>query len=286
MVRSIPSSLALILLLLLVSQFKADGFLVVPLHCPIMHATSRLFAAGQVPPEDLITKLFSRFLPKPEDVGLTRFTVDSLPEKFPCTKTEFAVLLASDTDDNTKLIRPLLKQTNLEFRPLKLAYSAQRDGWKASTFHAQVDKKGPAVVLCRTESGGVFGGYNPCGWVNYGESRGCIAAFLFLFPGGDTKAQPVKLAKIGGASMAQLDDGSGPRFGAEGLTIPLEARSGVSARKVLSKLGLYYENLPRGGRSLLPEGRAQDELLTLDIYIGDFGSDPVPYKDAMVFQLN
>lgn len=234
---------------------------------------------------DFITNIFKRFLPTPEDVGLTRFTKDSLPEKFPATKTEWAELLPSDNDENKKLIRQCLAQTNLERRPLVLAYSANRDGWKASTFHAMVDKRGPAVVVARTKTG-VFGGYNPCGWVNYGESRGSIAAFLFLFPKGDTKQRPVKLQKIGGASMAQLDDGSGPRFGAEGLTIPLGAMGkNSSPKKVLSKLGLYYENYGTS-RSILPDGKPEDELESLEVYIGDFGSDPVPYKDAMVFQLN
>lgn len=251
--------------------------------------SSRLFAEG----EDLITNLFSRFLPKPEDIGLTRFTKESLPEKFPATKTEWASLLPSDADDaNASLIRQTLKNTNLETRPLVLAYSAERDGWKASIFHSKVDRRGPGVVLCRTKSGGVLGGYNACGWVNLGESRGCIASFLFVFPGAfpgapaDLEARPIKLQKIAGASMAQLDDGGGPRFGAEGLTIPLEARTGVNAKRVLSKLGLYYENLPGGKRSILPNARAEDELVSLEVYVGDFGSDPIPYNDAMFFQLN
>jgi hypothetical protein len=33
--------------------------------------------------------------------------------------------------------------------------------------------------MYQSVSGGVFGGYNPTGWVNYGEYRGSIAAFLF-----------------------------------------------------------------------------------------------------------
>lgn len=246
---------------------------------------TRHFAAG----DDLITNIFSRFLPKPEDLGLTRFTKESLPEKFPATKTEWAALLPSDADDpNTSLVRQTLRNTNLESRPLVLAYSAERDGWKANVFHSKVDFRGPGVVLCRTKSGGVFGGYNACGWVNLGESRGCIASFLFVWPGApaNLEARPIKLQKIGGASMAQLDDGGGPRFGAEGLTVPLESRTGVNAKRVLSKLGLYYENMPDGKRSLLPNARAEDELESLYVYVGDFGADPVPYKDAMFFQLN
>ena len=56
-------------------------------------------------------------------------------------------------------------------------------------------------------------GYNPKGWVSYGEFRGSLAAFLFCFPDGKTDALPLKLSKVGGAGLAQVDDGSGPKFG-------------------------------------------------------------------------
>ena len=258
------------------------------LRSPQAHGLKRSRAPGvwTAQGDDFITSIFQRFLPTPKDVGLTQFTSKTLPEKFPAVKNEWAELLPSDNDDDKKLVRQTLKNTNLETRPLVLAYDANRDGWRADAFHSKVDRKGPCVVLCRTKSGGLFGGYNPCGWVNLGESRGCIAAFLFYFPQGNKQERPVKLQKIGGASMAQLDDGA-IKFGAEGLTIPLGALGkSVSSRIVRSKLGLYYENGPGGLRSVLPAGKPEDELDSLLIYRGDFGSDPVPYNDVMFFQLN
>jgi len=201
-----------VLLLALLFSLGCEGFTV---RCT---ATRNSAALRSTPGgEDFITSIFKRFLPTPEDVGLTQFTKDTLPEKFPATTTELASLLPSDNDENKRLIRPTLAQTNLERRPLVLAFDAKKDGWTAKAFHAKLDRKGPSVVLCRTVDGAVFGGYNPCGWVNLGESRGCIAAFLFYFPLGDTKQRAVKLQKIGGAGMAQVDDGGGPRFGMEGL---------------------------------------------------------------------
>jgi TLD len=172
---------------------------------------------------DLITNLFSRFLPKPSDVGLNQIDKDKIPDFYPCVKDIWADLLPSDESDvNVKLIRQLLFRTNLQSRKLQLLYSGNRDGWQAIIFHKKVDKQGPAIVLCKTASGGIFGGYNPTGWVNYGEYRGSIAAFLFVFLNGDVTKRPIKLQKIGGAGLAQIDDGSGPKFGAEGLTIALE----------------------------------------------------------------
>jgi hypothetical protein len=92
------------------------------------------------------------------------------------------------------------------------------------------------------------------------------------------------LAKIGGAGLAQIDDGQGPRFGSEGLTILLERSR---PKQVRSKLGLYYERLPDEGRSLLPGGKAEDELIDLKIFIGVYApGEKVPYDDAMPFSLN
>ena len=252
-----------------------------------------------------------KFLPTPEDVGLSRYDRNSQPERYPCTKTEFAALLPSDKSPETTLIRPLLAKTNLEFRDLVLAYDANKDGWDPKSFHKKLDKKGPAVVLCKSTSGSVFGGYNPTGWVNEGELRGSIAAFLFCFPGaGDPKKlQPIKLAKISGAGLAQVidtphntpshprllthsflcylpqvDDGQGPKFGSEGLTILLERSR---PKKVRCKLGLYYERLPDGGNTFLSGGKAEDELSDLKVFIGSYApGEAVPYSDVMFFQLN
>jgi len=207
--------------------------------------------------DDLVTKLFGWAMPKPEKVGLSRFDRDTLPENYPATKTEFAELLPDDESDADKaLMRPLLARTNLEKIELKLAFDSKKHGLTKAAFHGKVDEKGPAVMILRTKSGVICGGYNPTGWVNLGEARGSIAAFLFLLRCSDGKEQRVKLQKIGGAGMAQMDDGGGPKFGPEGLTIALEtANKGL----VRSKLGLYYENLPNGDRSLFGKN-GEDEI--------------------------
>lgn len=237
---------------------------------------------------DFISNFFSRFLPTPEDIGLSRYDSNTRPENYPCTKTEWAELLQEDIaskDKDILLIRQLLAKTNLQFRPLQLLYDANRDGWKSQIFHSKLDKKGPAIVLAKTATGGVLGGYNPTGWVNLGEYRGSIAAFLFVFPNvKDLRARPIKLAKISGAGLAQLDDGSGPKFGSEGLTIALQQ---PRPKLVRSKLGLYYERLPDGGNSLLPDGRKDDELSELKVFAGVYQTgERIPYSDALPFSLN
>ena len=65
------------------------------------------------------------------------------------------------------------------------------------------------------------GGYNPKGWVGYGEARGSLAAFLFRIGGPylvSPEAPGTKLKKVGGASFAQVDEPEkGPSFGADSL---------------------------------------------------------------------
>ena len=275
-------SLVVLLLLPLVRSYSLPRR---SLHNP--NRSSRPLSSS-APRGDFITNLFERFLPKPEQVGLSRFTPDSNPEKFPPTKTRIAAPLPSDKGDMV-LARSVLAGTNLETRELQLLFSGDRDSYSKVAFHNKVDRKGPCIVLCRCRKGGaayVFGGYNPTGWVNLGEYRGSIAAFLYVYRGeADIKSMSaVKLSKIGGAGLAQIDDGSGPRFGSEGLTILLDR---AYPRRVRCKLGLYYEKMPGGSNSLLPEGCFDDELTDVQVFGGIYAAgEKVPYNDALPFQLN
>ena len=70
---------------------------------------------------------------------------------------EWAEPVAGDSAEVAAL-RGLLKNTNLEFRKLKLTYSASRDGWNPTTFHKKVDKLGGGLVVCTTQDGLVCGG--------------------------------------------------------------------------------------------------------------------------------
>ena len=83
-------------------------------------------------------------------------------EQYPATKDEWADPIESD-DVDMKVLRPFLKNTNLETRALQLTYDANRDGWDPISFHNAVDKKGGAIVMCVTRMGVVCGGYNPKG---------------------------------------------------------------------------------------------------------------------------
>jgi TLD len=234
---------------------------------------------------DLVEKVFTLFFGKPEEspLGLKRFGKERFPEQYPAVTDEWADPVATDTPDMAR-VRPVLKNTNLEERALRLTYDANRQGWSATKFHQAVDKQGGALVVCKTTSGLLCGGYNPKGWVGYGENRGSIAAFLFVQ---NSQKEPpfVKLRKVGGAGMAQMDNPEcGPCFGADALVIPLNSYD--NSKMARSKLGSYYERFPDGTNSLFGKGKASVQLSDLKVYHGVYEEgEYVPFTDAEPFAL-
>eukprot|EP00959_Pyramimonas_sp_CCMP1952_P398044 8340155-Pyramimonas_sp.AAC.1 len=130
------------------------------------------------------------------------------PDQWPAVTDEWAEPVEEDTKEMA-ILRPLLRQTMnrcvnttpytcvslptnacwyqlLEFVPLGLAYDANKDGWSTSAFHKKLDGMGAALLVAETEGGAVIGGYNPKGWLGYGDWRDAISAFLFTWPTGET----------------------------------------------------------------------------------------------------
>jgi hypothetical protein len=241
--------------------------------------------------KDVGEKLFSFFFGDPQEgevAGLAR--TGGAPDTYPATKTEFADPVEGDSAE-VKLLRPMLKNTNLEYLPLRLAYDAAKHGWKASAWHAKVDRTGPCLVVARTKGGAYCGGYAPKGFAGYGENRGSIAAFLFTWPDGDTSQPVVKLQKIGGAGLATIDmPETGPRFGSDGFVVRLEPGS---ERNAVTKLGPYYEVMPGGGRSIFAAGEGNKvqgsfatELAELRTYVGVWPEgERIPYDGAIPFAI-
>jgi hypothetical protein len=236
---------------------------------------------------DLVEKVFAMFFGQPEEspLGLKRFGKERFPEQYPAVVDEWADPVSSDTSDMA-VLRPLLKNTNLETRSLRITYDGNRQGWSATNFHQSVDKQGGALVVCRTTSGLLCGGYNPKGWVGYGENRGSIAAFLFVQNKIKDPTMPfIKLRKVGGAGMAQMDNPEcGPCFGADSLVIPLNGYDNPKLAR--SKLGSYYERFADGTNSLFGKNNASVQLSDLKVYHGVYEEgEYVPFTDAEPFAL-
>ena len=72
--------------------------------------------------------MFINFESYPSNLQLIfLFAAERFPEQYPAVLDEWAEPVDSDNAEMAAL-RPLLKNTNLEFRGLKLTYSANRDG--------------------------------------------------------------------------------------------------------------------------------------------------------------
>ncbi|CAB1098757.1 unnamed protein product [Ectocarpus sp. CCAP 1310/34] len=241
--------------------------------------------------QDIIEKFFSLFFGNKDDApggDLDRITVKKFPDQYPAEKILQAEPVKGDSKDMA-VIRPLLKQTELEFRKLKLVYDAKRNGWKPAAFHKGVDFKGPALVVGKTKGGAVVGGYNPKGWVGYGEYRPGLSAFLFTWRDGDTTKRAMKLRKIGGAGLAVWDKPEcGPLFGSDGFGVGMQKGSERMGR---SKLGSYYERLPAayGGSSIFAPGDNGGiaEMVDLKAYVGVYErGEKIPFDDAIPFSLS
>ena len=119
--------------------------------------------------------------------------------------------------------------------------------------------------------------------MGYGEARGSIAAFLFVFDRGLSEF-PTKLRKVGGPSFAQQDlPEIGPSFGADSLVIPLSKADPKLAR---SKLGSYFERFADGTNTLFGKRGASVKLKDLKVYHGVYeDGEYVPFTDAEPFAL-
>lgn len=215
---------------------------------------------------NLIGKIFPNALEDMAPAGLQRMTIEEWPDQWPATTDEWAEPVEGD-DEEMAIIRPLLKQTMLERVPLGLVYDAETHGWNNAAFHAQLDGMGAALLVAETSGGAVIGGYNPKGWLGYGDWRDAISAFLFTWPDGDRAATvlPQKLPKTGGSGMAIIDDpGKGPQWGPDGLKI------NVGNRQAMSRLGSYYERRPNGETTLfgpIDDAKVAD-ITSLKVYVG------------------
>ena len=200
------------------------------------------------------------------------------PEQYPATHELNEVQLEIDEQcSEAKLVRKLLKNTQLESRPLVIAYDANQLGWNPSTFHSSVDGKGAAIVVATTRENEICGGYNPKGWASLGGARPSVAAFLFYKSRRSGNFQ--KLQKVGGGGLAcaRDDPDFGISFGPDGLVIALQPGR---ERLAQSKLGPYYERGPEELPSLFG---GSTELVGLKVLVGQYQSgEEIPYAGGVL----
>ena len=219
---------------------------------------------------------FDRLFPTQDNAEADADRRRQFPEQYPATYVLSDEIVQGDGQDALK-VRSLLKQTQLESRPLQLVYDAQKHCWSADAFHKRVDGKGAAVVLATTRDGFTVGGYNPKGWSSLGGARPSVAAFLFC-PSAAGGFQ--KLRKVGGGGLACANDDPnfGISFGPDALVVGLQRGR---ERLAQSKLGPYYEQGPDDLSSLFDGGLA--ELASLKILVGKYDlGEEIPYSGGVL----
>jgi len=201
------------------------------------------------------------------------------PEQYPASYERNEVTVEDDEHSaEATLIRPILKNTQLESRALQLVYDANQNGWNPRAFHSAVDGKGAAVVLAKTRDGRICGGYNPKGWASLGGARPSVAAFLF-YERGAPAGTFQKLQKVGGGGLAcaRDDPDFGISLGPDGLVISLQPGR---ERLAQSKLGPYFERGPEELGSLFG---GTTELAELKILVGQYKDDEeIPYAGGVL----
>ena len=221
------------------------------------------------------------------------------PEQYPATYELNTDTVDDDGDNNDPsilLVRPLLKNTQLQSRSLQVVYDANKDGWNPTAFHAKVDGNGAAIVVARTATkrGTICGGYNPKGWSSLGGARPSVAAFLFYEKTNKNDSSTSgrqddnttnyiefqKLRKVGGGGLAcaRDDPDFGISFGPDGLVISL-----LQGREKLaqSKLGPYFERGPEDLSSIFEGGAA--ELSELKVLVGKYDvGEEIPYSGGVL----
>lgn len=111
----------------------------------------------------------------------------------------------------SQLIRPSTLESILEgsflgrANNLQCVYKASRDGWSALDFHRAVDGKGSGLVVARSLTGKVFGGYNPSGWRSTDDYYTSTAAFLWCLNGDKV----IRLPVLAGGNAAVFDYATG-----------------------------------------------------------------------------
>jgi len=220
-----------------------------------------------------LQNLFPAALQETDDVDKDRQR--DFPEQYPATNEINHSIVSGDTGD-AQLVRPLLKNTQLESKPLRVVYDANSNGWNYKSFHNAVDGKGAAIIIARGHGTDWFGGYNPKGWAGTGGARPSIAAFLWYTR---SDGVPQKLQKVGGGGLAcaKDDPDTGIWLGADGLVIPLASGDPKEAQ---SKLGTYFEKRSDGKQSLFDAGCIK--LADLKVLVGEYeDNEAIPYSGAV-----
>ena len=120
----------------------------------------------------------------------------------------------------------------------KLLYRATEDGFGAYKFHSKCDKQPNTLVIIKSTSGNVFGGYTEQDWSDHDEwTKNDKNAFLFSYKNKTNK--PVKINCIFPNFAIICRSNCGPRFGKNDLWISNDSNNNMNS---YSKVNDVYEH--------------------------------------------
>lgn len=170
---------------------------------------------------------------------------------------------------STELLREALSGTVLRDESLVRVFSAARDGFDDDVFFAK-NRLGfggtPSLVIGQTRDLQVFGAFNPVGFDGREDYRDSVNAFLFVIDA--TSGKLLRSRTLAEGKSAVFDfEGVAIRFGAASLLIPMNAGTyGLSSNQAMSELGIHYEELPGGIKSLFGQ-RTVVTLNDLEVWV-------------------
>lgn len=166
----------------------------------------------------------SAFAPPPAALGLDRrspgTSLYATPSPSPSPLGDVLSGLTGRPPSSLAYPADVLEGTNLDRAgiDLRCVYKASRDGWSAVDFHRCVDERGSGLVVCLSQSGKKFGGYNPLGWRSSDDYGSSNSAFLWFT---DRSGEgSVKCPALSGGQAVVFDYATGgPTFGSADLCI-------------------------------------------------------------------
>jgi hypothetical protein len=124
-------------------------------------------------------------------------------------------------ESNEALILGWLAEEGFTVFASQLLFRASRDGWRARDFHRHCDGRGRTLVLVRSTTGHLFGGYASKSWESRGKYAAAPSSFLFCLTAANGNSVPAKMGmKVRERGKAMyFDENYGPVFGGGDLTI-------------------------------------------------------------------
>jgi hypothetical protein len=115
-----------------------------------------------------------------------------------------------------------------------------RDGFQSEDFHAKCDNIPRTVVVVKSKSGAIFGGFTSATWDSHSKYKNDPSAFLFSLV--NLYETPVKIRVNGsGVNAIYCSSECGPTFGG-GANLCIASRSNVTLNSY-SNLGQSYLHL-------------------------------------------